>query len=78
MHKNTLPSRRDFLKLAGLGLGSLAFRPGPLEGIQRLPQFPAEDYLGRVAVTPNFYSTALRSQPDENAPVLRDVHRMRL
>ncbi len=73
MHKNTLPSRRDFLKLAGLGLGSLALRPGPLNHVRRLPQFPAGDYLGRVAVTPNFYTTALRSQPDENAPVLRDV-----
>ena len=38
-----------------------------------MPQFPAGDYLGRVAVTPNFYSTALRAQPDENSPVLRNV-----
>jgi hypothetical protein len=73
MHKKTLPSRRDFLKLAGLGLGYLALRPGPTQEIRRLPQFPAADYLGRVAVTPNFYSTALRAQPDENAPVLRNV-----
>ena len=73
MRKNTPPSRRDFLKLAGLGLGSLAFRPTPLESVKRLPQFPAGDYLGRVAVTPNFYSTALRAQPDENSPILRNV-----
>jgi lipoprotein-anchoring transpeptidase ErfK/SrfK len=73
MHKKTLPSRRDFLKLAGLGLGSLAFRPGPISGALHLPQFPVADRLGRVAVTPNFYSTALRAQPDENAAVLRDV-----
>lgn len=73
MHENQQPSRRDFLKLAGLGLGALAFRPGPLQDVRPLPQFPAGDFLGRVAVTPNFYSTALRSQPDENAPVLRDV-----
>jgi lipoprotein-anchoring transpeptidase ErfK/SrfK len=73
MHETMLPSRRDFLKLAGLGLGSLAFRPGPLHGIRQLPQFPVGDYLGRVAVTPNFYSTALRIQPDENAQTLRDV-----
>jgi len=26
-----------------------------------------------VAVTPNFYSTALRAQPDENSPILRNV-----
>ncbi|MFH1185542.1 MAG: L,D-transpeptidase [Chloroflexota bacterium] len=73
MRKNTIPSRRDFIRLAGLGLGSLAFRLPPFEEVMRLPQFPPGDYLGRVAVTPNFYSTALRSQPDENAPVLRNV-----
>src|SRR5512139_689677 len=73
MHARMAPSRRDFIKLAGLGLGSLALNPGPLETIQRLPQFPAGDLLGRVAVTPNFYSTTLRSQPDENAPILRNV-----
>ena len=73
MHKNTLPSRRDFMRLAGLGLGSLAFRMPPFDEAMRLPQFPAGDYLGRVAVTPNFYSTALRAQPDENAPALRNV-----
>ena len=61
------------MKLAGLGLGSLALRPGPFEATRRLPQFPAGDYLGRVAVTPNFYSTSLRAQPDENAAALRDV-----
>jgi len=73
MPKNIPPSRRDFLKLAGLGLGSLAFRKSPFETVKRLPQFPAGDYLGRVAVTPNFYSTALRAQPDENSPILRNV-----
>lgn len=73
MHEKSLPSRRDFLKLAGLGLGSLALRPRPLDRVPNLPPFPAGDYLGRVAVTPNFYSTALRSQPNENAPLLRDV-----
>lgn len=38
-------SRRDFLKLAGLGLGALAFRP--LEKLG-LPQFPAAERLGRI------------------------------
>ncbi|MGE5071874.1 MAG: L,D-transpeptidase [Anaerolineae bacterium] len=67
-------SRRDFIKLAGLGLGALAFSPRePWHAPARLPQFPAGDRLGRVAVTPNFYSTALRSQPNENAPKVRDV-----
>lgn len=73
MTERRRPSRRDFLKLAGLGLGSLAFRAGPIETVRPLAQFPTGDRLGRVAVTPNFYSTALRSQPDEAAGVIRDV-----
>jgi lipoprotein-anchoring transpeptidase ErfK/SrfK len=73
MQKTPSPSRRDFIKLAGLGLGSLAFAPHPPETIARLPQFPAGDFLGRVAVTPNFYSTELKPQPNENAPALRNV-----
>lgn len=71
MHSNTPPSRRDFLKLAGLGLGTLALRPAPIKSGKRLPQFPAGDYLGRVAVYPNAYSTELKSLPDENAPAIR-------
>lgn len=74
MHNPVRFSRRDFMKLAGLGLGVLAFSPGePWRAPARLPQFPAGDYLGRVAVTPNFYSTPLRSQPNENAAKIRDV-----
>lgn len=61
------------MKLAALGAGTLAFRSSPPETIRRLPQFPAGDYLGRVAVAPDFYSTPLKSQPDENAPDLRPV-----
>ncbi len=62
------------MKLAGLGIGALAFNPrDPLRTVAPLPQFPAGDLLGRVAVTPNFYSTALRPQPNENAPKIRDV-----
>ncbi|MEW6242088.1 MAG: twin-arginine translocation signal domain-containing protein, partial [Chloroflexota bacterium] len=34
-------SRRDFLKLTGLGLGALALRP--LERVLPLPQFPAAE-----------------------------------
>ena len=67
-------SRRDFIKLAGLGLGALAFNPAKsVQAPRRLPQFPAGERLGRVAVTPNFYSTQLKQQPDENAPKIRDV-----
>lgn len=66
-------SRRDFIKLAGLGLGSLAFGPRPFQKPSTLPQFPAGDNLGRVAVYPNYYSTALMSQPNANAAKIRDV-----
>jgi hypothetical protein len=47
-------SRRDFLKLAGAGLGALAFRPYKpfdLETLsipQRLPEFPKSEIIGRV------------------------------
>jgi hypothetical protein len=47
-------SRRDFLKLAGAGLGALAFRPYKpfdpeiLSRPQRLPDFPRSEIIGRV------------------------------
>ncbi len=59
-------SRRDFLKLAGLGLGALALRP--FEKL-RLPQFPAGDRLGRVL----FAANAL-SQPNFDAPVVSQLY----
>lgn len=62
------------MKLAGLGVGALAFAPQPLEILPHLPQFPQGERLGRVAVTPNFYSTELKSQPSETAPAIRNVN----
>jgi L,D-transpeptidase-like protein len=47
-------SRRDFLKLAGVGLGALAFNPYRMRILEdfstpkRLPQFPASEIIGRV------------------------------
>jgi hypothetical protein len=47
-------SRRDFLKIAGAGLGAMAFRPYKSAILQnfsepkRLPQFPASEIIGRV------------------------------
>ncbi len=73
MKKPSSPSRRDFIKMAGLGVGSLAFGPARFPSLTQSPQFPAGDYFGRVAVTPNFYSTELKSQPNENASKIRDV-----
>lgn len=44
-------SRRDFLKLAGMGLGAMAFRPFNLESyytLKPLPQFPNSEIIGRI------------------------------
>ena len=63
MHRNV--SRRDFLKLAGLGLGAMAFTPGKMFDYeywsrpQRLPKFLTSDLIGRV-VDPDI---DLRSRP---------------
>jgi hypothetical protein len=68
-------SRRDFLKLTGLGLGALAFNPLPraFEGVRPLPSFPQGEHLGRVVVTPNFYSTEIKSQPNSLASTIRNA-----
>ncbi|MDX9991375.1 MAG: L,D-transpeptidase [Anaerolineales bacterium] len=58
-------SRRDFLKLAGLGLGALAFRHYPLPLLEdyaipkRLAQFPEGKTIGRVVDA----GVKLRSRP---------------
>ncbi|HLO15783.1 MAG TPA: L,D-transpeptidase [Anaerolineales bacterium] len=58
-------SRRDFLKIAGVGLGALAFNPYKAVRLEyfsspkRLPQFPNSEIIGRV-VDPG---VDLRSQP---------------
>lgn len=63
MNKNL--SRRDFLKITGVGLGALAFKPYKmldfeyLSSPKRLPQFPNSEIIGRV-VDPDI---DLRSSP---------------
>ena len=64
-------SRRDFLKVAGVGLGALAFKPFKLETYyeelyapKRLPQFPSSDIIGRLVD-----DTDVRSRPN-NDPIL--------
>ena len=62
-------SRRDFLKLAGVGLGAMAFKPFDLESFyvpKRLPQFPDSKIIGRV-----LDDTDVRSRPDNN-PLLNN------
>jgi hypothetical protein len=70
-------SRRDFLKTAGTGLGaffSLAFNPHkPSKYPLALPQFPAGEKLGRIAVTPNYYSTELKPTPSKDATAIRNL-----
>jgi hypothetical protein len=63
-------SRRDFLKLAGVGLGALAFRPFNYKSLdalyapKRLPQFPNSEIIGRLVD-----QTDIRSRPT-NDPLL--------
>jgi hypothetical protein len=58
-------SRRDFLKLSGIGLGALTLRPPKgfdleyFSSPKRLPQFPSSDIIGRVLEN----GIDLRSQP---------------
>src|SRR5688572_7693550 len=60
-------SRRDFMKVAGVGLGALAFRPFDFETLytpKRLPQFPASEIIGRMTGM-----TEVRSRPS-NDPLI--------
>src|SRR5689334_2183275 len=67
--KKTL-SRREFLKLAGVGLGALAFNPlKPMRSPFALPQFPVGDHLGRI-----FGKTDIRSEPNFSAPSVKTVY----
>ncbi len=50
-------SRRDFLKLAGLGAGAMAFRPFNAKSSPSIvTDFPKGDYLGRAAATIPYHS----------------------
>jgi hypothetical protein len=68
-------SRRDFLKLAGTGLGALALKPFERFPSTELPvmQFPSGERLGRVSVFPYFYSTEIKSQPSQFATAVRNI-----
>ena len=59
---NSNLSRRDFLKLSALGLGSLAMRPWKY----RKQGFPESEYLGRIVVG----KVDLMSRPDANSQVV--------
>lgn len=67
--KNIL-SRRDFLKLSGVGLGALAFNPfKPERSPLALPQFPVSDRLGRV-----FSKIDVHTEPSFNAPSVKVLY----
>ncbi|HIE57555.1 MAG TPA: twin-arginine translocation signal domain-containing protein [Anaerolineales bacterium] len=71
MASNDLPrniTRRDFLKLAAAGLGSLALRPWTR--LFALPDFPQAERLGRVCVG----STELKARPSQDAQTLSMVY----
>lgn len=68
-HRRERFSRRDFLKLAALGVGGLSLRGLPLPGLERaltLPEFPSAERLGRIAVG----MVELKQRPDLESPTL--------
>ncbi len=62
-------SRRDFLRMAGLGLGGLALRRWDV-GAQTMADFPPGDRLGRVTAG----KTELKSRPDVDSRTVGDVY----
>jgi lipoprotein-anchoring transpeptidase ErfK/SrfK len=76
--KHTL-SRREFIKLASLGLGGLALRPlihsayrlDPLASITHQPDFPVSERLGRNCVDGR---VDIMSRPDVNSSIVNTVY----
>lgn len=61
-------TRRDFLKIAGMGFAGLAFRLQP--GGSSLAEFPQADRLGRVVVG----KTELKARPGFDSQTVGDVY----
>jgi lipoprotein-anchoring transpeptidase ErfK/SrfK len=79
-------SRRDFLKLAGLGMGALALQPRNyfwrLQADSRalaLPEFPTADLLGRNCTADTSLqwggTVPIMSRPNVGSSKVRDAHR---
>jgi lipoprotein-anchoring transpeptidase ErfK/SrfK len=79
-------SRRDFLKLAGLGLGALALRPltsrmgnHQISRTVLLPDFPQADILGRNCTADTSMqwggTIPIMARPDVGGSKVRDAHR---
>ncbi len=62
-------SRRDFLKLAGLGLGTLALNP--IRRLLPLPDFPASERLGRNCTGGKI---DIKTRPDSNSPAVKSIY----
>jgi len=79
-------SRRDFLKLAGFGLGAVLFQPSlrklktfPISRSVLLPEFPQADLLGRNCTADTSLqwggTIPIMVHPDVNSTKVRDAHR---
>jgi len=71
-------TRRDFIKLAGLGAGALAMRP--LGGVLPAPDFPNAERLGRLTATLDYraapridYAPQEKVYEDSVVPIIREV-----
>jgi hypothetical protein len=69
-------SRRDFLKLAGTGLGTLALNPLGRFSSSQPPfmQFPSGERLGRVSVYPDWFYTEIKAKPTPNSSTVRKIN----
>lgn len=71
-------SRRDFLKLAGIGLGALALRPFKSFELEswrspkRLPQFPNSEIIGRVVAG----DVSLRNRPTNDPGLNTEITKL--
>ena len=77
-------SRRDFIKLAGLGLGAAALsswtrRPAAAASAARLPDFPQSTLLGRNCTADTSLqwggTIPIHVRPDITSGTIRDAHR---
>jgi hypothetical protein len=69
-------SRRDFLKLAGTGLGTFALNPLGRFSSSQSPfiQFPTGERLGRVSVYPDWFYTEIKAKPTPNSSTVRKIN----
>ncbi|MDI6769463.1 MAG: L,D-transpeptidase [Anaerolineales bacterium] len=68
-HTPNLLSRRDFLKLAGLGLGALALNP--FRRVLPLPEFPAAERLGRNCTGGKI---DIKTRPDSGSATIKSIY----